>query len=194
LETRGSSARSTSRTPDGQGNPMAIDNTPPRLKLIATIAIITVVTLIGIDFVLKSYYAMMTDEASREKLAPTSERDTARKAEQAALTGATLPIDQAMGQIAKGTRPEAITPQPSEDLAAMTGWSKLPKPAPTPQPHAAVPPPAMAGDGGVMLAGDGGAPHAGDAGAPRAGHGGDAGAAHPGYGGGDAGVRRRDHH
>jgi hypothetical protein len=187
---------------------MAIDNTPPRLKLIATIAIITVVTLIGIDFVLKSYYAMMTDDATREKLAPTTEKDTLHKAEQAALTGATIPIDQAMAQVAKGTRPEAITPQPSEDLAPMTGWSKLPKPAPTPHPHTATDAPPAMGDGGVMLAGDGGAPHAagdggaphaaGDAGAPHATHpagGGDAGAAHhPAYGGADAGTHNRREH
>lgn len=176
---------------------MAIDNTPPRLKLIATIAVITVVTLVGIDFVLKSYYGMMTDDATREKLAPTTERDNLHKAEQAALTGASIPIDQAMGQVAKGTRPEAITPQQSEDLAPMTGWSKLPKPAPTPHP-AAAPLPAtdagvMLGDGGVMLTGDGGVMLAGDGGAPHA-LAGDAGAPHGGYGGGDAGVRHRDHH
>ena len=161
---------------------MAIDNTPPRLKLIATFAVITVVTLVGIDFVLKSYYGMMTDEAIHEKLAPTTEKDNPAKAEQTALTGATVPIDQAMAQVAKGARPEAITPQPSEDVAAMTGWSKLPKPAPTPQPRA--PEPAMMGDGGVMLGTDGGVMLGGDAGVPAS----DGGAAHAGHA--DAGVRR----
>jgi hypothetical protein len=103
---------------------MAIDNTPPRLKLIATIAVITVVTLIGINFVLESYYAMMSDEARHEKIAPTREKDEQHKAELAALSGASLPVDQAMAQLAKGTRPETISVQPSEDLAPMTGWSK----------------------------------------------------------------------
>jgi hypothetical protein len=153
---------------------MAIDNTPPRLKLIVTIAVITVVTLISLDFVFRSYYAMMTDEASREKVAPTRDKDDQLKAEQAALTNAAMPIDQAMAQIAKGQRPDIITPQPSEDLAPMTGWSKLPKPAPTPLPKSQpeTPPSAM-GDAGAatMTAGDGGAalhaPAAGDAGAPK---------------------------
>src|SRR5262249_49455774 len=114
---------------------MAIDNTPPRLKLIVTIAVITVVTLISLDFVFKSYYAMMSDEAAHEKIAPTRDKEEQHKAESLALMGATIPVEQAMTQLAHGVRPEAITPQPSEDLAPMVGWSKLPKPAPVPQPR-----------------------------------------------------------
>ena len=83
--------------------------------------------LIGINFVLESYYAMMSDEAHREKIAPTRDKDDQRKAELVALTGAAIPVDQAMAQLAKGARPETITPQASEDVAPMTGWSKLPK-------------------------------------------------------------------
>ncbi len=153
---------------------MAIDNTPPRLKLITTIAVITVVTLISLDFVFKSYFAMMTDQAAREKLAPTRDRDELQKAEQAAFANAAIPIDQAMAQLAKGTRPELIAPQPSEDLSPMTGWTKLPKPAPTPLPTA---PEAPAGDDtttadagaapATETATDGGAPLAAEAGAPQ---------------------------
>jgi hypothetical protein len=134
---------------------MAIDNTPPRLKLIATIAIITVVTLISLDFVFRSYYAMMSDEAHREKVAPTTEKDEQHKAEHAALTGAQIPLEAAMEQLGKGNRPEPITPQASEDLAPLTGWSKLPKQAPTPTPHVPPPPPplpAVAGDAGAAPA------------------------------------------
>ncbi|MBX3225846.1 MAG: hypothetical protein KIT84_30285 [Labilithrix sp.] len=130
---------------------MAIDNTPPRLKLIVTIAAITVITLIGISFATQSYYAYMSDEARHEKIAPTKDKDEQLKAEEAAFKSG-LPIDQAMAQIAKGARPESITPAPSEDLGPMTGWSKMPKPAPVPHPHAE---PAVA-DGGVDLAADGG--------------------------------------
>jgi hypothetical protein len=162
-----------------------------------TIATITVVTLVSLDFVFKSYYAMMTDEATREKLSPTTDKDEVHKAEQAALTNAAMPIDQAMAQFAKGQRAESITPQQSEDMAPLTGWSKLPKPLPTPPPMGAAGAPhdehsvmgdagaAMAGDGGVpLVAGDAGAaaPVRGDAGAaapPRApGAGADAGAGH----------------
>jgi hypothetical protein len=153
---------------------MAIDNTPPRLKLIATIAVITVITLVALNFVFTSYYAVMSDEAQRSKLAPTTDLDNHKKAEADALAAAK--IDQAMTDLAKGTRAAVITPQPSDDLGPMTGWSKLPKPAPTPERPAAAPPaePASAGDagvaaadGGVMMTGDAG-PHApaADAGAP----------------------------
>lgn len=109
---------------------MATDNTPPRLRLIVTIAIIVVITLVGLDFVFKSYYAYMSDQAQREKLAPTSDRDEQSKVEQASLTAAK--IDQAMAQVAKGSRDTAIEPRPSDDLGPMTGWSKLPKAAPSP--------------------------------------------------------------
>ena len=57
---------------------MAIDNTPPRLKLIITIAAITVVTLVSIDFALRSYYNVMTETAQKEKLAPPKELGSVR--------------------------------------------------------------------------------------------------------------------
>ncbi len=167
---------------------MAIDNTPPRLKLIVTIAVITIITLIGIDFVLKSYYGYMTEDAQRRKLAPTTALDEHRKAEAAALKGGAEPLDQAMAQLAKGSRSELIAPKQSDDLGPMTGWSKLPKPAPTPEAHgggAALPPPGhegtTAGDAGVQAAaGDAGAPVATtDGGAPKPGAAKDAGAPAP---------------
>jgi hypothetical protein len=143
---------------------MATDNTPPRLKLIVTIAVITVVTLVSLNFVFASYYAVMTDEAVRSKLAPTTDFDRHHKAELDALAAAK--IDQAMSDVAKGARATAITPQPSDDLGSMTGWSKLPKPAPTPEPTAVAPAPEtmMVGDAGAMTA-DGGPLTTGDAGA-----------------------------
>src|SRR5689334_17576484 len=104
---------------------MAIDNTPPRLKLIVTIAVITVITLVGIDFVLKSYYGYMTDDAARRKLAPTSALDEQRTAEKTALTSAN--VEQQMKQLANGTRTDVVKPTQSDDMGPMTGWSKLPK-------------------------------------------------------------------
>jgi hypothetical protein len=168
---------------------MAIDNSPPRLKLITTIGVITVVTLFGLNFVLESYYAYMSDEAMRAKIAPTTDRARQHEAEQAALTNAQLPIDQAIAQLAREGRAELISPRQSDDVAAMTGWSNLPKPAPTapqggpvfhdeadagedpaatdqgttaPPPVPPVPAPTPAADAGVRRA------PAADAGAPRA--------------------------
>lgn len=175
---------------------MAIDNTPPRLRLIVTIAIIVVITLVGLDFVFKSYYAYMTDQAQLEKLAPTKDREQQTAAEKAALAAGKMPIEQAMAQL-KGARGELVEPKPSEDMGPMTGWSKMPKHAPLPAPgdpgtgapaHAGtpgLPDPHAAGDGGVDAGvGGGNADPAanpnpgGDAGTARsAPHGADAGAA-----------------
>lgn len=142
---------------------MAIDNTPPRLRLIVTIAIIVVITLVGLDFVLRGYYAYMSDMATREKLAPLRDRDEQHKAEQASFGAAKLPIDQAMAQVAKGTRAEAITPKPSEDMGPMTGWSKMPKQPPLPAPASPLGATGLPGhdtvahDGHAIAATDGGA-------------------------------------
>ena len=161
---------------------MAIDNTPPRLKLIITIAVITVITLVGIDFVLRGYYAYMSDEAQRLKLAPTTALNEHRAAEKAAMAEAAMPLDQAMMQLAKGTRTDVIRPQASDDVGPMTGWSKLPKPAAAADTHSA----AGATDGGAAAAAPSGheGVMTGDAGAlPAHDHGGHAGAA-------DAGARK----
>ena len=72
---------------------MAIDNTPPRLKLIVTIAVITVVTLISLDFVFKSYYAMMSDEAQREKISPATDAANLHTLERL-LSLAPAPVDE----------------------------------------------------------------------------------------------------
>src|SRR6476659_4176134 len=133
---------------------MAIDNTPPRLRLIVTIAVIVIVTLLGLNFVFESYFAIMTDQARQEKLAPTTAKNDQVAAEAAAFAGAKVPMAQAMAQL-KGARPEAVEPKPSEDLGAMTGWSKLPKQAPLPVLGGGVPVtdtmPTMATDGGAMM-------------------------------------------
>lgn len=161
---------------------MATDNTPPRLKLIVTIAIISVVTLVSLDFIFRSYYAAMTDAAHAEKIAPTRDRDDQMKAEQLAFTQAAVPVDQAIAQLSRGGRPAAITPQASDDVGAITGWNKLPKPAPQPLTPQAPGSMATSGDsdGGANLAAvDAGAHPTGDAGARPAPHGADAGSGAP---------------
>jgi len=113
---------------------MATDNTPPRLRLIITIAVIVVITLVSLEFVFKSYYAMMTDEAKHEKTAPKTDLLAQLVIEREALAAGKLPVEQAMSQIARGARPDLIDPKPSDDLAPMTGWNKLPKPLPVAAP------------------------------------------------------------
>ena len=148
---------------------MAVDNTPPRLRLIATIAVISIITLIGLNAVFESYYSYMSDEARREKIAPTSEKDDAVKAAAAALAGAKVPIEQAMAQL-KDKRAELVEPKPSDDLGPMTGWTKLPKAFPALPPGASARPPdkATATDAGAPGASDGSAARRADGGTPAA--------------------------
>ena len=138
---------------------MAIDNTPPRLRLIATIAIIMVTTLVGLEFVFRSYYAFMSDQAKYEKLAPTREKSEQLAAEQASLASAKLPLEQAMMQVARGARSMLVEPRPSDDTAAMTGWSKMPKQIPLPAPDEP-----QAGSSAPASAGPNAGPGATDAG------------------------------
>jgi hypothetical protein len=149
---------------------MAIDNTPPRLRLIGTIAFIVIITLLGLNFVFESYFAYMSDEARREKLAPRTELLAQVAAEHAAMQGAKMQLDQAVAQLKSGKREALVEPKPSDDVGAMTGWSKLPKQAPLPAPGAHGPdthgadthPPDvnLAADAGAATAADGGAPAA----------------------------------
>jgi len=127
---------------------MATDNTPPRLNLIVTIAVITVITLFGIEFVTRSYFAMMSDEAAKEKIAPTTERTEYNKARDTAFAAATMPIAQAAAMLGS-KRPESLSAQQSDDLNPMKGWTKLPKPEPTP----IVRPEPLAADAGASDAG-----------------------------------------
>ena len=112
---------------------MAIDNTPPRLRLIVTIAVIVIITLLGLNFVFKSYFAIMTDEARREKLAPTTaKRRAARTPRQRRSRARKMPIDQAMAQLQGRALRGSSSRSPPTTSAPMTGWSKLPKQAPLP--------------------------------------------------------------
>jgi hypothetical protein len=98
--------------------------------------------------------------------------------ERESLAGSKIPVDLAMSQVAKGTRPDFIDPKPSDDVAAMTGWNKLPKLAPLPAPLSDVRPLTVA-DGGAeagIATADAGLNGATDSGAPGAAGARDAGA------------------
>jgi hypothetical protein len=157
---------------------MANDNTPPRIRLIVTVTFITVVTLVALKFVFDSYFAYMSDQATHEKLAEPVARRNLAEIEKKHLTGSPLPIEAAMAKLAQGARTDGdlsdVEPKPSEDNGPLIGWSKLPKPLPTPHPR---PVPTLGDattpDGGpTMAAADG------DAGAPTAHDAHDGGAAH----------------
>ncbi len=110
---------------------MAHDQTPPRMKLILQIAIATPLLLLGLKYVLDSYFIWMSEEALAEKMAPTTELNKLREGEKKNLTSGPMPITAAMMEISKGRSeqggPELIAPQQSDDTGALTGWSKLPR-------------------------------------------------------------------
>jgi hypothetical protein len=164
---------------------MATDNTPIPNKTIIVVGAGTLLTLVGLKFVLDSYFAQMTDEAVRSKLAPTTELDQHRDAEKKRLAGGVMPIEKAMADLAAKGRdnPESLgadlAPRQSDDLGPMTGWVLLPQAAP----RAAAPDhaPAAGDAGAAATAGDAGRAAAGDAGpaAPHAPAAGDAAAPAP---------------
>ena len=56
---------------------------------------------------------------------PDDERDIVTRAQEAALEGGTMPIDQAMAEYTSKQREAfpALSPEPSEDESALSGWS-----------------------------------------------------------------------
>jgi len=129
---------------------MATDQSPPRLQLIISIAVGTVVVLVGLKFVFDSYFTNVWEGEEQSKLVTPDEVNAMRADQIAKLTnGPAVPIDQAMSMIATKGRLSStlITPQPSDDLGAVTGWSHLHDGEP------AVPTAATSGDGGASAAG-----------------------------------------
>ncbi len=107
---------------------MATDQSPPRLRLIITIALGTVVTLTSLKFVFESYFTDIMEEAAASKLVTPDEVNALHATEAKKLTTApAIPIDQAMSQLASQGRlaSTVITPQPSDDVAPLTGWAHL---------------------------------------------------------------------
>jgi hypothetical protein len=98
-----------------------------RSELLAYIAA-TVATIVGL-FVLQAWYASYLDVAvvhgSLRRDAPADSKVlAARQQEQAKLASGKLPIDAAKQLLAQRGRQAApgVTPQPSDDLSAMSGW------------------------------------------------------------------------
>jgi hypothetical protein len=98
-----------------------------RSELLAYIAT-TIATVVGL-FVLQAWYASYLDvgvvHGNKMRDAPANPKVlAARQQEQAKLTASKLPIDDAKRLIAERGRQSApaVTPQPSDDLSAMSGW------------------------------------------------------------------------
>lgn len=110
---------------------MATDQSPPRVGLIAVLGIGTLVSLVGLKFVLDSYFTYMAEDAAHDKLAAPEQLTKLRMQEDKNLTSSALPISAAMTQLAQGRAesggPSLIEPKASDDTGAMTGWSQMPR-------------------------------------------------------------------
>jgi hypothetical protein len=136
---------------------MSSDDTPPKNRLIATLAFVSLCTLVALKFILTSYFNEMVEADKATKISKPEELYAARAEGQKNLASSPVPIDQAMSDLEKG-RPDLISPKQSDDTGPLIGWAKLPhalppKPAPTPTME---PPPMAPADAGAAK--DGGKP------------------------------------
>ena len=145
---------------------MAADDTPPKNRLIATLALVSLCTLVALKFILTSYFNKMVEMDKREKITKPEELYAIRAEQNKNLTTSPIPIDKAMSDLEHG-RPDLVLPKQSDDTGPLIGWAKTPKvlppkPATDPLPVMA---PADAGAGDAGKNADGGArrappPHA----------------------------------
>lgn len=113
---------------------MAYDLTPTRNRTIALCIFFGAFSLFSLHYVFDSYFISVTEGVQREKLASPEQLIATRTAEQKALTSGPVTLDNAMAQLARQGRAGVtggvdISAQQSEDIGALTGWSKMPRAA-----------------------------------------------------------------
>jgi hypothetical protein len=111
---------------------MAHDTSETRNRTIVTGIIVSVLFLVAVKFVLDSYFVQVTEATAKGKLASPEKLIAQREAEKKALTGGAITIDVAMAEMSRGRDAvhgvgQDITPRPSDDISAMTGWAKMPR-------------------------------------------------------------------
>jgi len=145
---------------------MATDNSAPKIRIILTVAFSSLVILIALNYVFRSYFLMMTEEVEHDHLAKPVELIKLHEGEERNLTTSPLPIQRAMQELAQRGREGSdglkqyadIKPEPSNDLGAMVGWIRSPNQAVIVAINAAAaaeagaPPQAAPTDGGAVPA------------------------------------------
>jgi hypothetical protein len=134
------------------------DQSPTANRLIVTVGLLAIFTLVSLKFIIGSYYIAMTEAEMHDALAAPEQLTQLNADQNKALQQSPVPIDVAMKNLATSGRdnaPPLISPQQSNDLAALQGWERLkhevqPFPAP-PAPPA--PTPMMGGDAGAQDSG-----------------------------------------
>ena len=114
---------------------MASDNSPPRVRAIAGTAFIAFAILIGLKFVFDSYYLQMFEAEEYIKNGSVQSKSLIdlHAAEKRNLTTSSIPIDRAMGMLARsreaasaGLPDGGIIPEQSTDTNSLLGWQKMP--------------------------------------------------------------------
>ena len=155
---------------------MASDDTRPKVRMLFTIGVVSVFLLLGIKFVLDSYYLDMTETYEHGLIPPTTLRDQTKTEQLDAIEkgqNGAIPVDVAMQMLEqKGRESDPdIRPEQSDDIDALKGWAKLKHAVKLPPQQAAeaadagAPAPATNADAGAVptTTGDAGArpqPHA----------------------------------
>lgn len=108
---------------------MGHDKTPERNNLIFFYTMLSVVTLIALGFVFKSYFVTETEQELAKQVwtQPTTERDKVKAAQLEELHSGPVPIEQAMKELAEQGRDgvPVVKPEPSQDVGALDGWNQL---------------------------------------------------------------------
>src|SRR6185295_3876373 len=108
---------------------MASDDSRPKVRMLLTIGIVSVALLVGVKFVLDSYYLDMTEAYEHGMLPNTEQLDQIRADQRAVIDkgeNGNLPVSVAMQGLAQKGRDNAgdlISPKPSDDIDALKGWS-----------------------------------------------------------------------
>jgi hypothetical protein len=115
---------------------MAFDNSPTRNRTILAVAAGTVFSLVAVKFGLDSYFVQITEATAYEKLVSPEQLINHRDSEKKALAAGPMPIEQAMGEVARRGRDTLsgggvdLAPRQSDDTGALIGWGKMPKAVP----------------------------------------------------------------
>ena len=132
---------------------MATDKSEPHVGLIIKVGIISVLTVLAVRFALGTYFdqAAQAEELRKIGQAKPEALMELRTDEHARLMTGSVPIEQAMQDLAKKGRMSAspdIVPTASRDVAPLQGWMKMPSTVPAPMlaPSAS---PALAADAGA---------------------------------------------
>ena len=123
---------------------MAVDKTEPPIKVIITVAGLSLGILMTMRVFFVSYFNSAYDSRARENIDQALHGDSyiwtaARvRAEEERRLGR---LQASMASVAQGQRAGAISPAASTDIAALSGWTLMPREVP--RPPAPVAPPVV---------------------------------------------------